>query len=112
MWPYNFSHTPIKTHTIFFQVADAYEVNPLLKIRMTQMKRFVIEGPKEIALRGPDVDAEEEKCKEAEVSERQRDMVTSTNRTNPLNYFFLARRSSRSTRFTPLTWPCPPERDA
>ncbi|GMI59206.1 hypothetical protein ScalyP_jg5788 [Parmales sp. scaly parma] len=47
-------------------VADAYEVNPLFKIRMTQMKRFVIEGPKEIALRGPDVDAEEEKCKEAE----------------------------------------------
>lgn len=42
------------------KVAEAYGVVPIFKIRMNQMTRFVIEGTKEIALRDPDVEDEEE----------------------------------------------------
>jgi len=49
------------------KVAADYNVVPLFKIRMNSMTRFVIEGTKEIALRDPDVeDEEEEKCKSCE----------------------------------------------
>eukprot|EP00934_Nitzschia_sp_Nitz4_P001419 Nitzschia sp. Nitz4//scaffold180_size44305//4424//6272//NITZ4_007234-RA/size44305-snap-gene-0.63-mRNA-1//-1//CDS//3329539452//1419//frame0 len=44
------------------RVAKAYNVNPISSVRMHQMKRFVLDGVKEVALQnpGPD-DADEEK---------------------------------------------------
>mmetsp|Transcript_45613 Transcript_45613/g.89115 ORF Transcript_45613/g.89115 Transcript_45613/m.89115 type:complete len:402 (-) Transcript_45613:140-1345(-) len=46
------------------KVAAAYGVNPIAHVRMHQMKRFVIDGVKEVALRTPAPEDEEEKLAE------------------------------------------------
>jgi curved DNA binding protein len=38
------------------KVTECYGVNPISSVRMHQMKRFVIDGVKEVALRGPNAD--------------------------------------------------------
>ena len=50
------------------KVADAYGVKFIATVRSHQMKQFVIDGTKEIALCPPDVEAGEERVQEQEVS--------------------------------------------
>ena len=56
------------------RVASAYGVNPIASVRMHQMKRYVIDGVKEVALKDPtadDLEAGEEKVSECEFEQAE-----------------------------------------
>jgi curved DNA binding protein len=56
------------------RVASAYGVNPIASVRMHQMKRYVIDGVKEVALKDPtaeDLEAGEEKVSECQFDQAE-----------------------------------------
>ena len=53
------------------KVCEAYGVKCISNVRMHQMKHFVIDGPKEIALRAPNVDEGEERVETCTFEENE-----------------------------------------